>query len=75
MHVLVGRIQRNILSTTLLCQSRWYFSQTPDSFSLKHKDGATMMEVSYFLDAHGYVCIHGRVWTRTGWTTNLLFLV
>ena len=48
MHVLVGRIQHNILSTTLLCQSGWYFSQTPDSFSLKHKDGATMMEVSYF---------------------------
>ena len=48
MHVLVGRIQHNTLSTTLLCQSGWYFSQTPDSFSLKHKDGATMMEVSYF---------------------------
>ena len=48
MQVLVGRIQHNILSTTLLCQSGWYFSQTPDSFSLKHKDGATMMEVSYF---------------------------
>ena len=28
-----------------------------------------------FVDAHGYVCILGRVWTRTGWTTNLLFLV
>ena len=27
MHVLVGRIQHNILSTTLLCQSGWYFSQ------------------------------------------------
>ena len=55
MHVLVGRIQHNILSTTLLCQSGWYFSQTPDSFSLKHKDGATMMEVSYFC---------GRPWVR-----------
>ena len=26
MQVLVGRIQHNILSTTLLCQSGWYFS-------------------------------------------------
>ena len=45
---LAGNIQRNILSTTLLCESGWTFHQEPHSFSLVHRSGVSLVDTCYF---------------------------
>ena len=46
---LVGNIRHNIISTTLLCKSGWYFKQEPNGFSLEHAaTHKTLLETAYF---------------------------
>ena len=46
---LVGNIRHNILSTSILCQSGWEFTQTGSSFSVRHVEtGCEALETAYF---------------------------